>query len=336
MPILLSEKDIRAVLSMDDLIAAMETALDQFSAGGVRQPLRSVVVVGQGHAFFGSMPAYVERPAALGTKLVTVYHSNLERDLPSHLATIVLLDPETGALQAILDGRYITEARTAAVSAASTKHLSRPDARVLAVIGSGVQARSHIDALARVRPFERIRVWSPHAAHVTALIEELIALHARPDRSGPAMRARLEPAASAQEAVAGADVIALVSAAREPVVRREWIADGAHICAVGACRPDQREMDTALVRDARVFVDSIEGALVEAGDLVIPIRESAIAVSHIAAELGNVIGGRAQGRQSPEEITIFKSLGMAVEDVAAAHLAWERASERGLGRGFVL
>lgn len=311
---------------MDDLIAAMEAALDQFSGGGVRQPLRSVVVVDQGHAFFGSMPAYVQEPAALGTKLVTVYHSNLERGLPSHLATIVLMDPETGALQAIADGRYITEARTAAVSAASTKHLARADARVLAVIGSGVQARSHIEALTRVRPFEHLRIWSPNAAHVRALIEEMMT----------SVRARLEPAASAEEAVRGADVIALVSAAREPVVHREWIADGAHICAVGACRPDQREMDTALVRDGRVFVDSVEGALAEAGDLVIPIREGAISKTHIAAELGHVIAGRAQGRQSPADITIFKSLGMAVEDVAAAHLAWERASARGLGRGFVL
>ena len=326
MPILLSENDVRAVLTMDALIDAMETALNAFSAGGVRQPLRSVVEVAKGHAFFGSMPAYVETPAALGTKLVTVYHSNLDRGLPSHLATIVLLDPETGALQAILDGRYITEARTAAASAVSTKHLARPDARVLGVIGSGVQARSHLEALTRVRSFERIQIWSRDGTHVAALIDEL----------ATRIPARLVPASSAQDAVRGANVIALVSAAREPVVRREWIADGAHICAVGACRPDQREMDTALVRDARVFVDSMAGALAEAGDLVIPIREGAIEAAHIVAELGSVVGGRAQGRRSPTEITVFKSLGMAVEDVAAARLAWERASERGLGRGFVI
>src|SRR6266852_5387098 len=158
MPLLLGEKDVRAVLSMDDLIAAMEAALDQFSSGGVRQPLRSVVDVG-GQAFYGVMPAYIARPPALGTKLVSVYHSNAARGLPSHLATIVLLDPETGELQAVMDGRYITEARTAAVSAASAKHLARRDARVLAVLGSGVQARSHIDALSRVMPFEEVRVW---------------------------------------------------------------------------------------------------------------------------------------------------------------------------------
>lgn len=310
---------------MDDLIAAMETALDRFSAGAVRQPLRSIVDAGRG-AFYGVMPASIAEPAALGTKLVSVYHTNAERGLPSHLATIVLHDPETGALSAILDGRYITEARTAAVSAASARHLAREDARVLAILGSGVQARSHLDALARVRSFDEIRVWGRHAGRVTALLHDVPA-HAR---------ARLVAADSAEAAATGADVIALVTASREPVLRRAWVRDGAHICAVGACRPDQREMETALVRDARVFVDSRAGALAEAGDLVIPIDEGAIDASHIAAELGDVFGGRAAGRQSAAEITIFKSLGMAVEDVAAAHLAFERASERGLGRGFVL
>ncbi len=325
MPVLLSEKDVRAVLSMDDLIAAMETALDQFSAGGVRQPLRNIVDVGGG-AFYGVMPAFVSKPPALGTKLVSVYHSNAARGLPSHLATIVLLDPETGALLAIMDGRYITEARTAAVSAASTRHLARPDARGLAILGSGVQARSHLDALTRVRAFDEIRVWGRDASRVDALLNDA-PTHAR---------ARLVAAGSVAAAVDQADVIALVTASREPVLRRESVRDGAHVCAVGACRPDQREMESALVRDARVFVDSRAGALAEAGDLVIPINEGAIDASHIAGELGDVFGGRIPGRQNGSEITIFKSLGMAVEDVAAAHLAFERASERGLGRGFVL
>jgi len=326
MPVLLSENDVRAVLSMDDLIAAMEAALDRFSAGAVRQPLRTVVTIGAGHAFYGVMPAFMEAPAALGAKLVTVYHSNLERGLPSHLATIVLHDPETGALQAIMDGRYITEARTAAASAASSRHLARKDARVLAVLGSGVQARSHIDAIARVRPIEEIPIWGRTPDHVRALIEAI----------RPATAARLVSAASPEDAVRNADIIALVTASREPVLARAWVSAGAHVCAVGACRPDQREMETALVRDARVFVDSRAGALAEAGDIVIPIGEGAIEPSHIAGELGDVIGKRAPGRQRARDITIFKSLGMAVEDLAAARLAFDRASERGLGRGFVL
>jgi alanine dehydrogenase len=325
MPVLLTEKDVRAVLSMDDLIAAMETALDQFSAGAVRQPLRNIVEAGS-HGFYGVMPAYMASPAALGTKLVTVYHGNADRGLPSHLATIVLHDPETGALQAILDGRYITEARTAAVSAASARHLARKDAHVLAVLGSGVQAGSHIDALARIRPFDEIRVWGRHPGRVHALLAN----------APPHARARLIPAGSPEEAADGADVIALVTASREPVLKRSAVKPGAHICAVGACRPDQREMETAVVADARLFVDSRAGALAEAGDIVIPIKEGAFDASHIAGELGDVFGGRTRGRERDDQITIFKSLGMAVEDIAAARLAFERASERGLGRGFVL
>ena len=328
MPVLLSEKDVRAVLSMDDLIGAMEGALEQFSAGGVRQPLRTIMDVGE-HAFYGVMPAFMTQPAALGTKLVSVYHSNAALGLPSHLATIVLLDPETGALQAVMDGRYITEARTAAVSAASAKHLARTDARVLAVLGSGVQARSHIDALARVRPIAEIRVWGRNPERVRTLLREL-------NDAPPHGDTRIGAAASPEAAAEGADIIALVTASREPVLARAAVADGTHICAVGACRPDQREMDTALVRDARIFVDSRAGALAEAGDIVIPIKEGAFDASHLAGELGDLFGGRIPGRRDDAEITIFKSLGMAVEDVAAARLAFERASARGLGRGFVL
>ncbi len=326
MPLLLGEKDVRAMLSMDDLIPAMESALDRFSAGAVRQPLRTVVDIASRHAFFGVMPAFIDGAApALGTKLVSVYHSNLARGLPSHLATILLFDPETGALQAVIDGRYITEARTAAASAASAKHLARAGARVLAVFGSGVQARSHIEAIVRVRPIEEVRIWGRDPSHVDRLIDEMTAVPVR-----------LVRAASGRDAARGADVIALVTASREPVLFREWVGDGTHICAVGACRPDQREMDTALVKAARVFVDSRAGALAEAGDVVIPLKEGAIDEAHIAGEIGDVCGGRVAGRRTDAEITVFKSLGMAVEDVAAAHLAFERASERGLGRGIVL
>jgi alanine dehydrogenase len=325
MPVLLTEQDVRAVLAMDDLIAAMEVALERFSAGAVRQPLRTIIdAAGQG--FYGVMPAYIEQPPALGTKLVSVYHGNLVRGLTSHLATIVLHDPATGELQAVMDGRYITEARTAAVSAASARHLARADARVLAIFGTGVQARSHARALMRVRGFERIRIWGRSRDRAAALGGELAALE----------RVRVDAVDSPREAAEGADVIALVTASAEPVLHREMVSDGTHICAVGACRPNQREMDTALVQAGRVFVDSREGALAEAGDLVIPLKEGAIDASHIAAELGDVFGARAAGRQSAAEITIFKSLGMAVEDVAAARLAFERAAEAGMGRGVIV
>jgi alanine dehydrogenase len=320
--LLLSESDVQSVLPMPDLIEAMQSALSELSAGRVQQPLRTVLEIGPQHAFFGVMPAFIPKSGAMGTKLVTVFGSNVAIGLPSHLATILLLDSTTGALQSVMDGRYITEARTAAVSAVSVKLLAHPEASRLAIIGSGVQARSHFRAISCVRNLQEVRVWSPHEHSRARFVEEM--------RSETT--ATLTAVASARAAVDGADLIVLATASREPVVQSEWIADGAHIAAVGACRPDQREMDTALVSRARVFVDSRRGALAEAGDLVIPIREGAIDETHIAGELGELAGGAVAARTSHREITLFKSLGMAVEDVAAAHLAYRRAMERGLGQ----
>jgi ornithine cyclodeaminase len=270
-------------------------------------------------AFYGVMPAYLPRLPAMGTKMVTVFASNAERGLPSHLATITLLDPETGALLAILDGRYITEARTAAVSAVSVNYLARPDAGVLALIGSGVQARSHLEAIGRVRLLRDVRVWSPTAERREAFAAEM----------APHAAAPLRAVSSAEEAVRDADIVVLVTAAREPVVRSDWIANGAHICAVGACRPDQREMDGALVARGEVWVDSREAALSEAGDILLAIQDGAIGEHHIAGELGAFVASAS--RRKDDRLTIFKSLGMAVEDVAAAHLAYVRARDQGMG-----
>ncbi len=290
---------------MPDLIAAMETALAAFSAGCAVQPVRTVLDIAEHHAFFALMPAYLPSTPALGAKLVTVYPANAERGLPSHLATIVLLDPATGALEAILDGRYITEARTAAVSAVSVKKLARPASRVLAILGSGVQARSHFEALAHVGRFEEVRAWSPTRANLDAFCKI----------SG----ARAMD--SAEAAARGADIIVLVTAAAEPVIRDHWIKPGAHVISVGACRPTQREMDPALVKRSRLFVDSKAAAVKESGDVI------GAGEAHIVAELGE---SRAT-RSSEDEITVFKSLGLAIEDVLAAHLALERAKQQGRG-----
>lgn len=326
MPVLLSEQDLRMVLTMRDLIGAMEDALVRYSRREVAQPLRSIVEIGMQKAFFGVMPAFIPDLPALGTKVVTVFPSNSAAGLPTHLATILLLDPMTGELLAVVDGRFITEARTAAASAVSVKLLARQDASRLAILGSGVQARSHLEAIGLVRDLSAVRVWSPTAANRAAFAREM-----QPRCSAPIILA-----ATAQDAVEGADLVVLVTASRDAVVRQEWIRAGAHVCAVGACRPNHREMDSALVASARLFVDSRTGALAEAGDIVIPIAEGAFDESHIAGELGEVAAGTVAGRQSDTETTIFKSLGMAVEDVAAAQLAYTKAAERGLGRGFVL
>jgi ornithine cyclodeaminase len=307
---------------MADLITAMEGALAQFSAGAVTQPVRTVLEVGPDRAYFGVMPASLDDPPAVGAKLVTVYAKNHDKGLPSHLATIVLLDHATGALVAIVDGRYVTEARTAAVSAVSVKHLARPDARVLGIIGSGVQARSHLEAIRHVRSLEEVRVWSPNRLNREAFALEMSAETSLPVRS----------VETASLSARGADIVVLATASRTPVVEDVDIDPGTHIAAVGACRPDQREMPTAVLARARVYVDSRAAARQEAGDLLIPQQEGAFGDDHILGELGGVVSGRVPGRLAKSDVTVFKSLGLAVEDVVAARLAVDRATAAGLGQ----
>lgn len=322
--LLLTERDVKAVLPMPDLIAAMEQALAAYSTGRAVQPVRTVIDVADHHGLLAVMPAALGEPGALGAKLVTVYHRNHERGLPSHLASIVLLDPETGEIVALMDGRYVTEARTGAVSAVSVRYLARPDARTLAIIGSGVQARSHLEAIRHVRDLAEVRVWSP-----TALSREAFAFE-----MGPATGLSVRAMPTAALAVQGADLIVLATASRTPVIDSDDVAPGAHIAAVGACRPTEREMPTALVARARVYVDSRAGALREAGDLLLPMEEGAIGDTHIAGELGELVAGRVSGRRDVTDVTIFKSLGMATEDIVAARLVRERAIAAGLGQRF--
>jgi len=293
------EFDVRARLRMPELIDAMERALVEFSAGGVEQPVRTVFAFGAERSLFGLMPSYVPSLPALGAKLVTVCPRNAERDLGTHQAVIVVLDPVSGVPQAFVDGRFITEARTAAVSAVSARRLARADARVLGILGSGVQARSHLEALMLVREFREVRAWSPNAHRLRQFAAET---------GARAME-------SAEAVVRGADVVVAATASPTPVIMNEWVAEGAHVIAVGACVPTQRELDPGLVERARLVVDSRAAALREAGDVVMGIAEGRWTAAHIAAELGEL-----PARQSDREITVFKSLGLAVEDLFAAHL----------------
>jgi ornithine cyclodeaminase/alanine dehydrogenase-like protein (mu-crystallin family) len=317
---LLTEADVKAVLAMDELIETMGSALKRFSTGRVTQPVRTVIAAGGNHSFFATMPAFAREPAALGAKLVTVFGDNAARGLDSHLATIVLLDPETGALVALLDGRYITESRTAAVSALSSRLLARKTASSLAVIGSGVQARSHLRALTHVHQIRHVAVWSPNADHRRKYASEAAA----------PTGCRVIAVDHAGEAVVGADLIVIATSSHVPVIESGWVKPGAHIMAVGAFRPTMREIDPVLTARARLFVDSRESALAESGDVVMCINEGRFGPGHIVAELGEVVDG-ASGRRNDTEVTIFKSLGLAVEDVTAADLAYRRAVERGIG-----
>jgi len=295
-PLFLNEDQVRQHLRMADLIPAMEKALIDFSSGKVTQPVRSVINVDPPGGFLGLMPALT--PDGLGLKAVTFYPSNAGRGIPTHMATILLCDPETGGPLAIMDGRLITEMRTAAVSAAATKLLAARDATILAILGSGVQAHSHVEALRLVRNFEEIRVWSPTKEHAERFAKEIGAT-----------------ATSVEQAISGADVIVTATNSKTPVLKGLWLKPGCHVNAVGACRPDWRELDDEAMSNV-VFVDSREGATKESGDVM-------LSGANIHAELGEALAGKVPPRTN--ETTIFKSLGMAVEDIAAAMLVYRSA-----------
>lgn len=316
MPLWLSESDVRACLTMSAVMDAMERALPAFSARSVVQPVRTALEM-RDRTFFAVMPGFDAGQQILGAKLVTVVPANAERGLATHLASISLFDAETGELAAVMDGRLITEMRTAAASALSVKYLARSGARTAAILGSGVQARSHVEAFGLAAGFEEIRAWSPTAAHLCRFVEEI--------------GAPVRMAASAEEAVHGADVVVLATTSVTPVMDDGWVSPGAHIIALGACRPTQREIAPETIARARLFVDSRDAALRESGDVVMGIAEGRWAAEHITGELGDVIAGREVGRRTADEITVFKSLGLAIEDLASAAVALKAAQAAGLG-----
>jgi len=296
-PLFLDEEQVRQHLRMEELIPAMEKALIDFSAGKVTQPVRSVITVDPPGGFYGMMPALT--PEGLGQKIVTFYATNAERGIPTHMATIFLVDPPTGAPLAVMDGTLITEMRTAAVSAAATKLLAPRDAKVLAILGSGVQARSHVEALRLVRKFEEVRVWSLTPAHAEKFAEDIGA-----------------KAMSAEAAVRDADVVVTATNSKMSILRGAWLKPACHVNAVGACRPDWRELDDEAMTNV-VFVDSREAAMKESGDVI-------LSGAKIYAELGETLAGKVPSRAN--ETTIFKSLGMAVEDIAAGLLVYRSAT----------
>ena len=291
----LNESEIARVLSYERLIPAMEQALAAFSAGEVQQPVRSMIRIEEGQRYLGIMPAVMQ--GGMGAKLVCFYPKNAAAGLPTHMATIMLFDTETARPLACLDGRLITEMRTAAVSAAVTRHLAPADTRVLALLGSGVQAQAHLTALGHVCRFEEVRVWSRNPEHA----QRFAARHG----------AR---AMDAESAVRGADVVVTVTSSREPVLKGAWLKPGAHVNAVGACLPDWRELDDAALRGSTLIVDSRAAALEESGDVILSGAE-------IHAEAGEVFAGTR--RVARESTTVFKSLGLAVEDIATARLVYD-------------
>ena len=293
----LDEDRIRELLHWDRLIPAMEKTLADFSLGRVLQPLRNMLTIEEGRRYLGIMPAVADD--AMGAKLVSFYPGNAGTSVATHLAVIVLFRPDTGEPLAVMDGRLITEMRTAAVSAAVTKYLAAPDSRVLALLGSGVQAEAHFHALSRIRSFEEIRVWSRTPAHA----EHFAKKHG-------------VDAVTLETAIAGADVIVTATNALEPILKGEWLKPGAHVNAVGSPRPNWRELDDAAMANM-LIVDSREAVLGESGDVI-------LSAATIYAEAGEIFAGTKEAPVAAT--TIFKSVGIAIEDIAAAKLVYDAAS----------
>jgi len=314
--LVLSEHDVRELLDMESCIAAMEDVLARLARGELTNPLRSLMAP-PGPAAMGLMPAHASGEAPIfALKEIVVVPGNPERGLDPHQGAVILHDGATGQLIAVLNASPITEIRTAAVSAVATKLLARAGARTVAVLGSGVQGRSHVEAMQTVIDDPIIRIWSRNPAHAEAL----------------ALETHSVVAGSAEEALDGADVVCTATSASEPIVELSWLAKGAHINAAGAFPNGKaRELSSETVAAARFFVDRRESTLNESGDYLRAVEEQGIGPDHIRAELGELLAGTASGRVSPDELTLFKSMGIAAEDLAAAQLCVSRARERGLG-----
>jgi len=309
----LGEHDVRRVLPVADCIEPMAEVLAALARDDLYNPLRSVVLPPGADVFMGLMPAYRAAPDPLySLKAVCIAPGNAARGLDSHQGFVALFDGETGETRALVNAAAITSIRTAAVSAVATRLLARPESRTLAILGAGVQARAHLEGMRAVLPFDRVRVWSRTPGRAAEL-------------DG------VEEAATAAEALADADVVVTATSAREPILRREWLKEGAHVNAVGSSIKSTRELDTATMAAAGLYVDRRESTVNEAGDYLFPLAEGAIGPEQIRGELGELLNGTVDGRRSDAELTVFKSLGLAVEDLAAAEYVLRRAEAGGVG-----
>jgi ornithine cyclodeaminase/alanine dehydrogenase-like protein (mu-crystallin family) len=343
--LILSHADVLAALPPDECAEAMAAVLAAHARGEAFMPLRSMMKPPSAAGLMGLMPAWRgARPArdrtgapeertlpepeppdkaVFSLKAICLIPDNPARGLDAHQGIVGLFDGETGVPTAILDASAVTEIRTAAVTAVATRELARADASVLAILGAGVQARSHLDALARVRDFAHVRIYAPTEAHAQAVIDAARA---------PVSDAELTVAPSAELAVRGADVVVVATSSREPVLRREWLSVGAHVNAVGASTLTARELDVETVAASALFADSRESLRNEAGEFALAISEGAISgEDHVRAELGEVLAGMKPGRADGAELTLFRSLGLAVEDLAAAEHAVANARDQRIG-----
>lgn len=315
--LIVSHEEVRQHLPMSDCMKTMEEALLLLNSGDAMNPLRNVIWLPDKTGLMVLMPASMSEPAVMGLKAISVFPGNSVTEYDSHQGVVMLFEAKNGRLLAVIDATEVTAIRTAAVSGVATQLLARKDAGDLAILGAGTQARKHLEAMLVARDIKRVRVWNRR--------EETAAKFA--DHSAGRHGLKLEIMASAREAVAGADIICTTTSSPEPVLNSDWIAPGAHINAVGSSTPAARELDSKAVVKSRLYADRRESILNEAGDFIIPQNEGLIDAGHILGEIGELLSGEAEGRTSSDQITLFKSLGLAVEDLAAARLLYSKLSE---------
>ncbi len=319
--LVIGQSEIADLLSMADCIRLMRDAFEALAKGDVVLPLRPVMKLPDRRGVLAMMPGYVANPETIAAKVITFLPGNLDTPYDAHQGAVLVFDPKHGRLVGLLDASEITAIRTAAASAVATDLLARPDAGDLALIGSGVQAHRHLDAMRVVRNIKRVRVWSRTPEHARRFAH----------RESQRLMIEIEEAATAEEAVRNADIVCTTTTALDPVVSGEWISDGAHINAVGSCAPTARELDTSAVARSQMFVDWRESTLNEAGDFLIPKQEGAIDDSHIVGEIGEILLGSVDGRSHPSQVTLFKSLGIAIQDAVVAHHVLQKARDTRVG-----
>lgn len=310
--LVINQNEVQQLLSMASCIHIMEQVLIDLANGKAVQHLRSVFPIQKGNVM-GLMPGYLQNQSVTGAKVITIYPKNHHEGLPSHQGVVLLYDAADGSLKAMIDGTNITAIRTAAVSAVATHQLARNDAEILSLLGTGVQARTHLEAMLLVRSIRQVNVWSRNIEKAKRFKEEM--------EQNLAIQINIYE--EVEHAVKDADIICTVTASTVPILNEKWVKDGAHINAVGACRATDRELDSELVKKSLFYVDRVESCINESGDYLIPLQEGVIDATHIIGEVGELLIGKIAGRQTDTDITIFESLGLAIEDLAAANFIYQ-------------
>lgn len=327
MVLILDRETLKSILTMKDTIEAVEEAFKYFGLGKVKMPLRPTIKVDEYNGLILYMPAYIGGMNALAVKVVSVYPDNPTKyGKPTVLGTVLLNDPKTGDLLAILEGGFITAMRTGAVSGVATKYLARKNSKIVGVFGAGVQARTQLMAICEVRPIEEARVYDVDRRVAEKYAEEM----------SEKLGITVKVADKAVDAVKGCDIIVTATTSKVPVFKGEWLEAGTHVNGIGSHTPDARELDSITVKKAKIVVDSYEACFKEAGDIIIPINEGVITREHIYAELGEIVTGKKPGRISDDEITVFKSVGLAIQDASTALKAFQIALERKAGKTITL